>query len=47
MTAYWNIEISDKESAGVIKRHFIFIQVEATVKGFYDNHNHRDWQQSD
>ena len=38
------MEISDKESAGVLegvlKRHFIFIQVEAIVKGFYDTHNH-------
>ena len=30
------------ESAGVIKRPFIFIQVEATLKGFYDTHNHLD-----
>ena len=42
MTVCWNMEIRDKESAGVIKSRFIFIQVEAEVKGFYDTHNHLD-----
>ena len=32
----------DKKSAGVIKGPFIFIQVEITVKRFYDTHNHLD-----
>ena len=27
-------------AAGVLKRHFIFIQVEATMKGFYDTYSH-------
>ena len=36
------MEIRDKESAGVVKRPFIFIQVEGTVKGFYDTHYHLD-----
>ena len=42
MTIYWNIVIWDKESAGVIKRPLIFIQVETAVKGFYDTNNHLD-----
>ena len=42
MTVYWNIVFLDKESAGVIKRSLIFIQVEAGVLGFYDTHNHLD-----
>ena len=40
MTVNWNIEIWDKESVGILKRPFIFIQVEATVRGFYDTGNH-------
>ena len=40
MTVYWNMEILDKESAGVLKRPYVFIQVEAAVEGFYDTHNH-------
>ena len=42
MTIYWNIVISDKDPAGVIKRPLNFIQVEAAVQGFYDTHNHLD-----
>ena len=39
MTVYWNMEKLDKESAGVLKGAPYFIQVEATVKEFYDTHN--------
>ena len=42
MTVYWDMEISDKESAGVTKRLLIFIQVKDTVNGFYGTHNHID-----
>ena len=42
MTIYWKIVILDKESAGVIKRPLIFIQVEAAAHGFYDTPNHLD-----
>ena len=35
------MEICDKESAGVLERPF-FIQVETTVQGNYDSHNHLD-----
>ena len=31
MTVYWNMKILDTESAGVVKRSFIFIQVGETV----------------
>ena len=43
MTIYWKTVTWDNESAGVIKRPLIFIQVEAAVKGLH-THNHLDKQ---
>ena len=36
------MEISYKESAGILNRTSSFLQIDATVKGYHDSHDHAD-----